>query len=70
MLWPRCEHPRGKDMQDDGQLITTKQLAMRMRFSVRKVREWASRGKIPAVRLNKRDLRFHWPSVLEKLKAQ
>lgn len=48
-------------------LLTTEQLSIRIGFSVRKVRQYARTGRLPAVRLNKRDIRFHWPTVVRRL---
>jgi hypothetical protein len=48
-------------------LLTADELATRIGYSVRRVRKFASVGKLPAVRLNKRDFRFHWPTVIAKL---
>jgi excisionase family DNA binding protein len=48
-------------------LLTTGEVAGRLQFSVRKVREYVRTGKLPAVRLNRRDMRFHWPTVVTRL---
>jgi excisionase family DNA binding protein len=47
--------------------MTVAEIAPRLGFGVRRVREYAAAGKIPAVRLNRRDLRFHWPTVIRTL---
>lgn len=51
-------------------LITAEELAPRIGFSVRKVWEYSRQGKLPTVRLNRRDIRFHWPTVLRKLNRE
>lgn len=56
------EHPL-----DSERLITVSELAEKIGYSARQVRKYAALGKIPVVKLNNRDLRFHWPSVLAKL---
>lgn len=52
---------------DQERFLTAVEIAPRLGFSVRRVREYAAAGKIPAVRLNRRDLRFHWPTVVRRL---
>ena len=46
---------------------TAAQIGARLAVSARTVRRWAAAGRIPAVRLNRRDLRFHWPTVEQVL---
>lgn len=58
--------PTDNQIPADG-LLTADQLATKLQFTVRKVRQWVSAGKLPVIRLNRRDLRFHWPTVLQRL---
>ena len=48
-------------------LLTTEELAERLRVSVRNVRRLVNARRIPAVRLNSRTWRFHWETVVRKL---
>lgn len=51
----------------EDRLLDVRELAVRVGFSVRKVRQYVRTGRIPVVRLNKRDMRFHWPTVVSRL---
>jgi|GEM_PF-5195793 len=62
---PGC--PAGASGNQADGLLTVPELAKRLQFSTRKVREYARTGKFPVVRLNSRDLRFHWPTVIQRL---
>jgi predicted DNA-binding transcriptional regulator AlpA len=57
--------PEGK--ADVEALIRVPEMSKRLGFSQRKVREYASEGRIPSIKLNNRDIRFHWPTVIKKL---
>jgi hypothetical protein len=48
-------------------LITVPELAKKLGYSVRRVRKYAANGGLPVVRLNNRDMRFHWPTVLSHI---
>lgn len=47
--------------------MTADEIASRLQLSVRRVRVYAASGKIPSIKLNKRDIRFHWPTVVARL---
>jgi len=49
------------------ELLTTEEIAKRLKFKARRVRDYVASGRIPAIRLNPRDLRFHWPTVIKHL---
>lgn len=48
-------------------LLTSEQLADRLRVSAETVREWARRGSIPTLRLSPRVIRFDLEAVLAAL---
>lgn len=54
-------------------LITAEELAMRLNLSpthgARTIREKVRTGRLPAIRINSRSVRFHWPSVMAKLQS-
>jgi excisionase family DNA binding protein len=47
--------------------MTISELAARLQLSVECIREKVNHGVIPAIRLNSRTWRFHWPTVLAAL---
>ena len=49
-------------------LLTKKELAPKLKRSVRTVDVWMRQGKLPYIKLNKTVL-FRWADVLEKLSA-
>lgn len=51
----------------DQRLITVSELAKKLGYSVRRVRKYAANGILPVVRLNNRDMRFYWPTVLSHI---
>jgi len=53
--------------QPDERLITVSELAKKLGYSIRRVRKYVAHGKIPVVKLNSRDMRFYWPTVLSHL---
>jgi len=54
----------------DPELLTVVQLADKLHVRPRTVHEWARRGRIPAVRLSSKVVRFDWASVLAALRGQ
>jgi len=57
---PRREAP------DD--MLTKKELAGRLKLTVRTIENWQRRGVLPFLKIRKVVL-FHWPDVVERLKA-
>ena len=55
------------DRASDG-LLLKRELAVKIRRSVRTVDLWMRQGKLPYLKVGKTVL-FRWPDVLEKLKA-
>lgn len=53
----------------DEKLLTIEEVAERLRYSVKWVRQQVNLGRIPAIRFNARAWRFHWPTVLKALEA-
>ena len=49
-------------------LLTKRELAPKLKRSVRTVDVWMRQGKLPYIKLNKTVL-FRWPDVLEKLQS-
>lgn len=48
-------------------LLTTEEIAERLRMSVERLRELVKDGTVPCIKLNTRTWRFHWPTVLAAL---
>jgi len=57
----------GVTSNSEDRLMTADEIASRLQLSVRRVRVYAASGKIPSIKLNKRDIRFHWPTVVARL---
>ena len=54
----------------DEPLLTSEQLAVRLQVSCYTIWEWTRAGRIPAIRMSKRCLRFRLSEVLEALKER
>ena len=54
-------------IQQVGQWMTTRQLAIRMNTTTKTIREWAKRNRIPVVRISPKSLRFDWDEVAKAL---
>ncbi|HTU19230.1 MAG TPA: helix-turn-helix domain-containing protein [Gemmataceae bacterium] len=54
----------------DTELLTAIQLAERLNLRPSTVRVWARRGRIPAVRLSPKVVRFDWLAVLTALRGR
>ena len=54
-------------MQDGEKLLTIEELAERIQLKVETIREKVKAGIIPAIKLNSRTWRFHWPTVLDAM---
>ena len=66
------EHNRQSDPIFENQiteLLTTEQVASRLNVAVKTVRKWRYEGRLPAVKVGKRLVRYKWGSVLEWLKT-
>jgi hypothetical protein len=55
------------NLANDG-LLTKRELAPKLKRSVRTIDVWMRQGKLPYIKLNKTVL-FRWADVLEKLQA-
>lgn len=51
----------------DTELLTVEQLAERLHLRPRTVQEWSRQGRIPAVRLSAKVVRYKWQDVLAAL---
>lgn len=53
-------------------LLTPEELAERLHLSPKKgarsIREKVRNGTLPAIRINSRHIRFHWPTVIDHFK--
>jgi hypothetical protein len=49
-------------------MLTKKELAGRLKLTVRTIENWQRRGVLPFLKIRKVVL-FHWPDVVERLKA-
>jgi excisionase family DNA binding protein len=54
----------------DTELLTVSQLAERLHIRPRTVQIWARRGRIPAIKLSPKVVRFNWLAVLAALREQ
>ena len=54
-------------MEDGEKLLTIEELAERIQLTVETIREKVKAGTIPAIKLNSRTWRFHWPTVLDAM---
>jgi excisionase family DNA binding protein len=54
----------------DTELLTVSQLADRLHLCPRTVQSWARKGRIPAVKLSAKVVRFDWQEVLTALRNQ
>ena len=52
------------------ELLTPDQLARRLGVRPRTIREWARKGRVPAMRLSRKVVRFDWETVLSALRQQ
>jgi len=55
---------------NETELLTVDQLADRLHVRPRTVQAWARRGRIPAVKLSAKVVRFDWCAVLATLRNQ
>jgi excisionase family DNA binding protein len=53
---------------DPDEMLTKKELAVRLKMTVRTVENWQRRGVLPFVKVGKIVL-FHWPDVVSHLKS-
>jgi excisionase family DNA binding protein len=51
-----------------GELATTKELASRARVSVRTIRRWVRRGRLPYIRLPGGHIRYNLDTILASIK--
>jgi excisionase family DNA binding protein len=54
-------------MEDRSELLTTRELAKRVRVSPDTIRAWARRGRIPTLRLSPKVIRYDAQAVLAAL---
>ena len=54
-------------MDETTELLTTRELAKRLRVSPETIREWARRGCIPTLRLSPKVIRYNAEAVLAAL---
>ena len=56
-------------MTSEQHLLTTQELARRLGVSDATVKEWARIGRIPAVRLSRKTIRFDYGAVVDAVRA-
>ena len=62
-------HPMGEGQAGPGdEMLTKKELSVRLKITVRTVENWQRRGLLPFVKISKVVL-FYWPDVVDHLKA-
>ena len=49
-------------------LLNSKELAMRLKISPSTVKEWVKAGRIPAIRISRKTVRFDFSDVLRALR--
>ena len=52
------------------ELLTTDQLAERLHVKARTVQEWSRTGRIPAVRISAKVVRYDWCEIMKALRSQ
>jgi excisionase family DNA binding protein len=52
------------------ELLTVNQLAERLHIRPRTVQTWVRQGRIPAIKLSSKVIRFDWNAVLTELREQ
>jgi excisionase family DNA binding protein len=60
----------GERTVNDTELLTVDQVADRLQIRPRTVKAWARQGRIPAVKLSAKVVRFVWAAVLAALRDQ
>ena len=63
---PACQIK--KQDESDGQLLTTRELARRLKVTERTIENWRKDGRIPALKIG-RAVRFLWSEVIDSLKS-
>ena len=58
----------GEQVMNDTELLTLDQLADRLHVRPRTVRAWVRQGRIPAVKLSPKVVRFDWEAVLTAIR--
>jgi excisionase family DNA binding protein len=57
------------DIDADAELLTIGQVASRLHLRPRTVQAWVRLGRIPALRLTAKVVRFNWTDVVESLRV-
>lgn len=60
--------PASSTHDANGEMLTKKELAARLKVTVRSIENWQREGYLPFLKISSVVL-FHWPEVLEHLKA-
>ena len=63
---PNIGAPPASEPRDE--MLTKKELSVRLKITVRTVENWQRRGLLPFVKISKVVL-FYWPDVVEHLKS-
>lgn len=52
----------------ENELLTTRQLAKRLRVTIHTIRRWAREGKLPHLRIGPKVIRFSWLEIQNAVK--
>ena len=58
------------ESENQDKVLTVGELARRLRVTRRTIRAWTAAGKIPALRVGEKTLRFDWGRVVESLERR
>lgn len=54
-------------LNEDPELLTAAEVALRLRLTPATIRSWGRRGRIPVIRAGRKSMRFAWSAVIAAL---